>query len=132
MLVTRAHRGGVRFLPLIPSRVGRIAPDLGLNRVSGTHGSSEFNVRPDPPRITARRFIKTVKQKKRFRLSVLAVWVFAVKASGETRGGARRSVGGRNGGGAEGGARLCLTLVTMGHFLGQAPAGLHVGLVPVS
>lgn len=28
-------------------------------------------------------------------------------------------------------ARLCLTLVTMGHFLGQARP-VHVGLVPVS
>lgn len=46
-------------------------------------GSSEFNVRPDPPRITSRRFIKTVKQKKRFRSSVSVCWVFAVKAMGE-------------------------------------------------
>jgi len=52
--------------------------------MSGTQGSSEFNVRPDPPRITSRRFIKTVKQKKRFRSSVSVCWVFAVKATGET------------------------------------------------
>lgn len=51
--------------------------------MSGTQGSSEFNVRPDPPRITSRRFIKTVKQKKRFRSSVSVCWVFAVKAMGE-------------------------------------------------
>lgn len=38
--------------------------------MSETRSSSEFNVRPDPPRITSRRFIKTVKQKKRFRSSV--------------------------------------------------------------
>lgn len=38
--------------------------------MSETRRSSEFNVRPDPPRITSRRFIKTVKQKKRFRSSV--------------------------------------------------------------
>lgn len=31
----------------------------------------------------------------------------------------------------EGGRCLCLTLVTMGHFLGQARS-VHVGLVPVS
>lgn len=55
---------------------------------------SEFNVRPDPPRITSRRFIKTVKQKKRFRCSVSVCWVFAVKAMGETESAWREGEGG--------------------------------------
>jgi len=97
--------------------------------VSGTQGSSEFNVRPDPPRITSRRFIKTVKQKKRFRSSVSVCWVFAVKATGETE--SAHGGGGERLRGAESFARLCLTLVTMGHFLGQTRP-VHVGLVPVS
>lgn len=57
-----------------------------MRRIQG----SEFNVRPDPPRITSRRFIKTVKQKKRFRWSVSVCWVFAM---GETE-----SAWGREGG----------------------------------
>lgn len=98
--------------------------------MSGTQGSSEFNVRPNPPRITSWRFIKTVKQKKRFRPSVSVCWVFAVKAMGETE--SARGVGrGWADAGCREVARLCLTLVTMGHFLGQARP-VHVGLVPVS
>lgn len=95
--------------------------------MSRTQGS-EFNVRSDPPRITSRRFIKTVKQKKRFRSSVSVCWVFAVKAMRETESVSGR---GRTDAGCREVARLCLTLVTMGHFLGQARP-VHVGLVPVS
>lgn len=101
VLVTRIQYTSQRSISAInsqPDRVGlrsyRAGSGVrGLNRVSGTHGSSEFNVRPDPPRITARRFIKTVKQKKRFRPGVFAVRVFAAKASGETREGERRGSG---------------------------------------
>ncbi|KAG7191032.1 hypothetical protein KM043_007078 [Ampulex compressa] len=46
----------------------------------------EFNVRPDSPRITPRRFIKTVKQKKRLRPSVMAFHVPSAEVRSESNG----------------------------------------------
>jgi len=70
---------------------------------------------------SSRRFIKTVKQKKRFhRVDIRG------ESKHERENREREKVEGR---GRD--ARLCRTLVTMGHFLGQTRP-VHVGLVPVS
>lgn len=94
--------------------------------MSETQGSSEFNVRPDPPRITSRRFIKTVKQKKRFRPSMSVCRVFAVKAMGRN---------GKRARGHEGRGEVSASVPDVsdhGAFSWSSSPTVHVGLVPVS